>query len=144
MNLKKERKFNFRIGIPTIAAIVIAAVILIIFASPLKYKTGENTSDFTSLPIISYDLQEGDNVIFELPDASFFEKTTLTIDINKSGKPLTDISQIDIENKSSLFVVAATNIKIDGDNVYVIVTGFRQFIIAGSLESYGFALHLNR
>ena len=143
MKQKSKRKFNFRIGIPTIAALVIAAAILITFASPLKYEVETDSSDFDSLSMFNCDVV-GNRVTFELPDATLFEKTTLTIDVNDKGELLTDIDQVKAENNSSLFLVAGTNIKVDDDTAYVIITGYRQFIFSGPPESYGFAVRLVR
>ena len=142
MDISRKRKFNFRVGIPTIVALVIVAVLLIVFATPFKYGVERDTSDFSSLPMFSCDLGEGD-IVFDLPDPSLFESTTLTITPNSEGDILTDISQVQVENNSSLFVAAGTYIKIDGDTVYIIITGFRQFLFSGAPESYGFALHIN-
>ena len=138
MDINRKRKFNFRVGIPTIVALVIVVVLLIVFATPFKYGVERDTSDFSSLPMFSCDLGEGD-IVFDLPDPSLFESTTLT----SEGDILTDISQVQVENNSSLFVAAGTNIKIDGDTVYIIITGFRQFLFSSAPESYGFALHIN-
>lgn len=141
--MRNNRHF-FRVGLPTIIALIIVAAMLIIFATPLKYATDADSSDFDSLTMFSVEYS-GSYATFTLPDASFNENVTITLsDLDKGSVPLSDISQVNIKNNSSLFKIIGQNIKITDNSAYVILTGYRQAIISSSVESYGFAIHLTK
>ena len=135
----KFKRF-FRIGLPTVIAIILAAALLIIFATPLKYGVETESSDFDALPMFSCRV-DGDHAEFTLPDGSFNEKITLKFSGLHDGE-LKSISQIEVINNSSVFKIAGQNIRIENNTAYVILTGFRQALIAGPMESFGFAVNL--
>ena len=132
----------FRLGVPTIIALVIAAAILLFFATPLTYAVETDSSDFDSLTMFSCEAEDGE-ASFTLPEGSFFEKLTVKLhDLDEGEEPLKDISQVELVNDSSLFMIAGTNIRVSGSSAYIIVTGYRQALLTGSMESYGFAVHI--
>lgn len=133
----------FRIGVPTIIALVIAAAILLFFATPLAYGVQTDSSDFEALTMFSCEAQDG-QATFSLPDGTFFEKATVKLHDLEGDEPLKDIKQVEFINESSLFEVAGTNIRVSGNSAYIIITGYRTALLTGSLESYGFAVHIRQ
>ncbi len=136
---KKER--IFKIGLPTIIALVLVAAILILFATPLKYGVETDSSDFDSLTIFSCEAS-GDTLTFTLPDGSFNERITVTLKDLTGETPLKDISQVHIQNDSHIFKIVGQNIRITDNSAYIILTGYRHALIAGGAESFGFAIHI--
>lgn len=134
---------NLKIGIFTLIAAIIAAVMLFFFFSPLSYAVKTDSSDFSSLKVISVK-EDSDNLVFNLPDVTLFEKTEVTIQLAEGDEPLKSVSQVSVKNNSSFFIAAGTNVKVENDTAYIIVTGYRQFIFVGPAESYGFAVKIEK
>lgn len=82
--------------------------------------------------------------VFNLPDATLFEKTEVTIQLTEGDEPLKSVSQVSVKNNSSFFIAAGTNVKVENDTAYIIVTGYRQFVFVGPAESYGFAVKIEK